>query len=130
MYNNILVQYRVVPKEKETVFAGRSSWVGIVHTKTGGRAESTKHHRHVPLRQNSSVATVVKGGLPEQMIQDEVEGEKLQEYILTAGHYFANRGIARFFNVNVNEDLEPSNPENLHCLLPGTLVGYMVKHLP
>lgn len=59
------------------------------------------------------------------MTPEEVEGEKLQEYILTAGHYFANRGIARFFN----EDLEPSNPENLHCLLPGTLVGYMGKHL-
>ena len=39
--------------------------------------------------------------------------------------YFANRCITRYFN----EDLEPSNPENLHCLMPGTLVGYMCKHL-
>jgi hypothetical protein len=59
------------------------------------------------------------------MSPDEVDGDNLQEYILTAGHYFANRAVARYFN----ENLEPSNPENLHCLVPGTLAGYMGKHL-
>jgi hypothetical protein len=63
--------------------------------------------------------------LLEVMPPEEVEGEKLQEHILTASNYFATRCIACYFN----EDLEPSNPENLHCVMLGMLVGYMGKHL-
>jgi len=63
--------------------------------------------------------------LPDEISPEEIEGGKMQEYILTAGNYFANRCIARYFN----EELEPSNPDKLHCLMPGTLVGYMGKHL-
>jgi hypothetical protein len=33
--------------------------------------------------------------------------------------------IAHYFN----DDLELSNPENLHCLMPGTLIRHMGKHL-
>jgi len=63
--------------------------------------------------------------LPEKMSADEFAGEKLQEYILTAGNYFANRCIAR----NFNENLEAINPANLHCLVPQTLLGCMGQHL-
>jgi len=68
------------------------------------------------------------------IIQQAVAGEdvgrricrrKLQECILAAGNYFANRCIAR----NFNENLEAINPANLHCLVPQTLLGYMGKHL-
>ena len=92
-------------------------------TRALGRAEST-------LRYDNSAARLFRSyrrikGLPDEISPEEIEGEKLQEYILTAGNYFANRCIARYFN----DELEPSNPDNLHCLLPGTLVGYMGKHL-
>lgn len=77
-----------------------------------GRAPKTKQH-------DAAAEKLFRGyrnirGLPEQMSPDEVAGDNLQEYMLTAGHYFANRAVARHFN----EDLEPSNPENLHALSP------------
>lgn len=90
-----------------------------------GRAESTLLHDKAAHRLWKAYRHVKQ--LPEVMHADEIKGEMLQEYMLNVGNYFANRPIAH----NFNENLEPSNPENLKCLLPNTIsyIGKFVVHI-
>ncbi len=88
-----------------------------------GRAEGTIAHDKSAMKLWYAYRNVMQ--LPRVMHPDEIKGEKLQEYMLILGNFLANRPIAHYFN----ENLEPTNMENLKCLLPNTLGGYIGKFL-
>ena len=64
-----------------------------------GRAESTISHDASAEKLFRYYRRIKQ--LPNKMTAEEFDGEKLQEYILTAGNYFASRCIARHFNENL-----------------------------
>ncbi len=88
-----------------------------------GRAESTLAHDNAAMKLFRGYRQVKQ--LPPTMNPDEVKGDMLQEYLLNLGNYFATRPIARYFN----ENLEPTNPNNLHCLTPSNLVATSERYI-
>jgi hypothetical protein len=63
--------------------------------------------------------------LPVEILRDEFEGQLLEEYIIGLGAFCSSHSIPRYFD----ENLQSTKPDEIHCCVTTTLVGYIGQHL-
>jgi hypothetical protein len=86
--------------------------------------------RAATLNTNNSAARLAYGWrrlkqLPVEISRDEFEGQLLEEYIINFGAFCSSHSIPRYFD----ENLMSTKPDDTHCCVTTTLVGYIGQHV-
>ena len=63
--------------------------------------------------------------LPDEITKNELEGDKLEEYILGIGAFCSSNAIPHHFDQNLKSTREYDN----HCCVTSTLLNYIGQHL-